>query len=472
MENLPACLVKIGEEPNFTLDAPRDRLPVLSPYFEQDIEAMGPQAKSPAIGVSLELLPETRDSEAYILLDAAEAKDVLEALPHGLQWSTNGDVLASGYEVLAMGVPPVLLFSLAVLGLLQAFVAVEKTGTACAFLTPRHSLRWPAWSRKESKESMYLVLRWVEEEREDFHENPPAADSILKGRTLRLVQATEVSCTYTTNTNYGLLSSHAKAPILDLYWSLPSPPLYSVSADHCFSVTDLTTGQKVRRICAHREIINIVDRTKANGSGTELITTASDDATVKIFEGGEEASKQPVATLNVRGPATAICWNADGSQIYVGALDNEVHVYDLREQEQVYSLRGHNDTPTSLALSLDGNYLLAPSLSSQTIIHDVRPFSPSATRVHRLLLGSPAGFENTLLRGAWSKDDGGHRVAVGGADRMVCIWEVETSKILYKLPGHKGTVTSVDFHPKEPIILTGSKGGTMLLGEIEPTITV
>ena len=88
---------------------------------------------------------------------------------------------------------------------------------------------------------------------------------------------------------------------------------------------------------------------------------------------------------------------------------------------------------------------------------------------------------------------------------MVCIWEVESGKILYKvsyehsissepslkeifqLPGHKGTVTAVDFHPKEPIsaymtylvvyfcvltvhvvVLTGGKDATMLLGELEP----
>ena len=50
-----------------------------------------------------------------------------------------------------------------------------------------------------------------------------------------------------------------------------------------------------------------------------------------------------------------------------------------------------------------------------------------------MLQGAPAGFENTLLRGAWSKDDGGRRVAVGGADRMVCIWEVDSGKILYKV---------------------------------------
>ncbi|KAG6839388.1 hypothetical protein C0991_003093 [Blastosporella zonata] len=271
--------------------------------------------------------------------------------------------------------------------------------------------------------------------------------------------------TYPPNTNYGLISSLTKAPILDLQWSLSSPVLYTVSADHLLSTVDLTTGQRLRKIRAHREIINTIDRTFA--AGTELLATGSDDGTVKIWEGGEDAGKQAVATFELNCPVTSVCWSADGANVYIGALDNEIHVYDIRKNEQVYSLKGHTDTPTSLSLSPNGSFLLSPSFSSQTLIHDVRPFSPSANRIHRALQGAPAGFENTLLRGAWSKDDGGQRVAVGGADRTVTIWEVESGKILYKLPGHKGTVTSVDFHPKEPIILTGSKDGTMLLGEIE-----
>jgi len=272
--------------------------------------------------------------------------------------------------------------------------------------------------------------------------------------------------TYAPNTNYGLLSSHARAPILDLQWSLFSPLIYSVSADHTLCMTDVTTGQRVRKIRAHREIINTLDRTIA-GSGTELLATGSDDGTVKIWEGGDEASKQPVATFEIGCPVTAVCWNKEGNAVYIGAIDNEVHIYDLRKGAETATLTGHTNTPTSLALSPNGSYLLSPSFSSQTIVWDVRPFAYNPSRIHRVLHGAPAGFENTLLHGAWSKDDGGKRVAVGGADRMVCIWDVESGKILYKLPGHKGTVTSVDFHPKEPIILTGSKDGTMLLGEIE-----
>ena len=137
----------------------------------------------------------------------------------------------------------------------------------------------------------------------------------------------------------------------------------------------------------------------------------------------------------------------------------------------------------------------------------MRPFSPSPTRIHRVLAGAPAGFENTLLKGAWSKDDGGQRVAVGGADRTVTIWDVESSKILYKVRLYLLTSSKVshqclsclaigvqslaltstprnqlvsllhpvtDLHLLIPgsLVLTGGKDGTMLVGELEQGISV
>ncbi|KAJ7575272.1 WD40-repeat-containing domain protein [Mycena floridula] len=242
---------------------------------------------------------------------------------------------------------------------------------------------------------------------------------------------------YPLNTNHGSLSNMTKALILDFQSSLYSPMLYTVGTDHNLCIIDVTTSQRIRRICAHREIMNSLDRTMA---GVLASVTASDDKTVQ----------HPAATFELKCPAIPVCFNADGANVYIGALGNEIHF--------TRSMRFcHTNTPTSLSLSPNGHFL-SPSLSSQTLIHDVRLFSSSPTRVHRSLQGAPTGFENTLLR----------EVTVGGADRMVCIWDVESGRLLYKLPGHKGAVTAVDFHPKEPIILTGSKDGIMLLGEIHP----
>jgi len=167
-------------------------------------------------------------------------------------------------------------------------------------------------------------------------------------------------------------------------------------------LSDLTTGQRIKKIRAHRGIINSLARSNA-GHGIELVATASDDSTVKIWECGDEGSRDNVATWELGCPVTSVCWGPDGNSVFVGALDNLIHVrvhtpshftcltlvqvYDLRKNQEVYALTGHTDTPTSISLSPDGTHILSPSLSSQTIIHDIRPFSPSPTRVHRILQG-------------------------------------------------------------------------------------
>jgi len=53
------------------------------------------------------------------------------------------------------------------------------------------------------------------------------------------------------------------------------------------------------------------------------------------------------------------------------------------------------------------------------------------------------------LRVAWSPDS--LRISAGSADKFLYIWDAETTKISYKLPGHLGSVNDVDFHPIEPI---------------------
>jgi Prp8 binding protein len=60
----------------------------------------------------------------------------------------------------------------------------------------------------------------------------------------------------------------------------------------------------------------------------------------------------------------------------------------------------------------------------------------------------PSIFQN-LLRCSWSPD--GTKVSAGSADRFVYIWDTTSRRIIYKLPGHNGSVNDVVFHPKEPI---------------------
>ncbi|KAK4690079.1 Prp8 binding protein, partial [Tremellales sp. Uapishka_1] len=272
--------------------------------------------------------------------------------------------------------------------------------------------------------------------------------------------------TYPPHDNYGILPNVHKMAILDIAYSLDSEVIYSGGADGTLIATSLKNGDRLARYYAHFGPLNSIAVTIS--SGRELVLTGGDDGIARVFDLALD-SKDPVAEFDDGRdcPVTAVEWSADGNQCFVGGVDNEVKVWDLRTVKVLYTLSGHTDTIASLALSPSGHYLATYSLDSALIIYDVRPFSSDPMRVYRSLTGAPAGFESSLIRCAWSHTDHGARIAVGGGDRTVTVFEVETGKILYKLPGHKGTVTAVDFHPREPIILTGSKDTNLLLGELD-----
>jgi len=59
--------------------------------------------------------------------------------------------------------------------------------------------------------------------------------------------------------------------------------------------------------------------------------------------------------------------------------------------------------------------------------------------------GAPTGQERNLLKASW--DSNGEKIAAGSGDQSVAIWEARTGKLLNKLPGHRGAVNDVRFHP-------------------------
>lgn len=111
-----------------------------------------------------------------------------------------------------------------------------------------------------------------------------------------------------------------------------------------------------------------------------------------------------------------------------------------------HSLLGHTDTVTSLQLSPDQTTLLSNAHDSTVRTWDVRPFAP-VDRGLKTYDGAPTGHERNLLKASWDAD--GKRIAAGSGDQSVAIWDAATGKLLHKLPGHKGAVNDVRFHPQD-----------------------
>ncbi|KAI1193969.1 WD40 repeat-like protein [Nemania serpens] len=257
--------------------------------------------------------------------------------------------------------------------------------------------------------------------------------------------------------NYGVLNGH-KGAVLDLQWSRDSEILYSASADMHLASWDLTSGTRIRRYIGHEEIINAIDISKR---GDELLISASDDGTIGIWD---PRTRNAVEYIETDFPITAIAVSEAGNEIYSGGIDNDIKVWDMRKKAVVYSMLGHNDTITSLRVSPDSQSLLSYSHDSTAKTWDIRPFAPTERHI-RTFDGAQMGIEKNLIRASWDK--AGKKIGVGAGDGTVIIWSNDNGKLLYKLPGHKGTVNCAEFAPNdEPIILSASSDRRMLLGEL------
>ncbi|CAG9982090.1 unnamed protein product [Clonostachys byssicola] len=264
--------------------------------------------------------------------------------------------------------------------------------------------------------------------------------------------------TYGDCENYGVLNGH-KGAILDLQWSRDSEILYTASADMHLASWDLTSGTRIRRYIGHEEVINAVDISRR---GEELLVSGSDDSTIGIWD---PRTKNAADYIETDFPITALALSQAGNEIYTGGIDNDIRVWDLRKKAVIYSMPGHSDTVTSLRVSPDSQSLLSYSMDSTVRTWDIRPFAPAQRQI-RTFDGATKGIENNLLGASWDSD--GKKIAAASGDGTVMVWSSASGKLLYKLPGHKGTVNCAEFSPgQDPILLSASSDRTMLLGELK-----
>ncbi|MCJ1442945.1 MAG: hypothetical protein MMC23_003442 [Stictis urceolatum] len=264
--------------------------------------------------------------------------------------------------------------------------------------------------------------------------------------------------TYGECENIGVLNGH-KGAILDLQWSRDSRAVFSASADSTIASWDSETGQRIRRHVGHEEIVNCLD---VSQRGQEILVSGGDDGNIGIWDARQKWAADYIGTDY---PITAVALAEAGNEIYTGGIDNEIKVWDPRKKSTpAFTMHGHNDTVTSLQVSPDSQALVSNSHDGTVRTWDIRPFAPQ-DRAIRVYDGAPTGLERNLIRATW--DSKGEKVAAGSGDRSVVVWDARSGKLSYKLPGHKGTVNDVRFHPTgEPIILSASSDRTMMLGEL------
>jgi len=267
--------------------------------------------------------------------------------------------------------------------------------------------------------------------------------------------------TYGECENFCVLKGHTNA-VLELHWSPEGNQVYSCSADMSVAVWDVEQGKRVKKLSGHSAIVNSVQPSRR---GSPMLVSGGDDGTVKLWD---LRIRRCVHTFEHQYQMLAVHFDDTSDRVFAGSLDNNIYVFDVRKrgEEPMMTLEGHADNVTGLSVSASGNWLLSNSMDQTIRMWDIRSYFAGATseRCSHVLQGATHNFEKNLLRVRWSPDD--KFATAGSADRFVNIWDMRSKSLVYKLPGHNGSVTECAFHPKEPIIASASSDKTLYLGEL------
>jgi WD40 repeat protein len=219
--------------------------------------------------------------------------------------------------------------------------------------------------------------------------------------------------------------------------------------DGSVSLWEVTTGQEVKRLKGHTDVVTSV----AYSPDGKMLALGSEDKTVRVWE---VATGQEVKQLTGHtGMVTAVAYSPDGKTLASGSWDGTVRVGGVATGQEVKQLTGHTSMVTAVAYSPDGKTLASGSWDGTVRVWEVA----TGQEVKRL-----AGHTKWVTAVAYSPD--GKTLASGSWDNTVRVWEVATGQEVRRLTGHTAEVSSVAYSPDGQTLASGSEDNTVRVWEV------
>lgn len=154
--------------------------------------------------------------------------------------------------------------------------------------------------------------------------------------------------------NIAVLKGHSNA-VTSVCFEHTNELVYSASADKSLIVWDIEAAKLRKKYKGHIAIVHAVSAPKKL---LNLMASASDDTLVKVFD---TRVKKETHNFANKYPMTSVAMSETGDRVFAGGIDNVIRCFGLKSGKQEYTMEGHMDTVSCLALSHDGSFLMSNS---------------------------------------------------------------------------------------------------------------
>jgi dipeptidyl aminopeptidase/acylaminoacyl peptidase len=208
---------------------------------------------------------------------------------------------------------------------------------------------------------------------------------------------------------------------LDVVFSPQGDRLAVAGADNIIRIFEVATGKEQLTITSHSDWVMAV---AWNADGSKL-ASGSRDKTSKVFDG---ASGELLVTYSGHGqPVKGVAFHPEGNDVFSSGADNKIHRWTIAEAKKTAEVAFGGEV---FKLVRAGDFLFATSADKTA-----RQFTAADQNQVR----SFAGHVDWALSIAYH--GGTQRVAAGGFDGQVHIWNAESGEAVatfYAAPGFTG----------------------------------
>jgi WD40 repeat protein len=234
-------------------------------------------------------------------------------------------------------------------------------------------------------------------------------------------------------------------------FSPASPVLASAGDDRQIIWWDLTTGHRIKTLNEQAQAVSCL-RYSPDG---RTLASIGYEKQMHLYDGvtGELSGVMACPCRDMR----ALAYSPDGLLMAAAGRNGKLRVWKTGTSETVFEL-DHDRRVRCLAFSTDGTQLAAAGDSQLISLLDAR------TGQELLTVPSRQGRVMSMTF------CGPSRLATGGSDDSIRIWNLETRCEELRLLGHKGSVGTLAFEPSLGVLVSGSFDTSLRVWKLSETI--
>jgi WD40 repeat protein len=164
-----------------------------------------------------------------------------------------------------------------------------------------------------------------------------------------------------------------------------------------------------------------------------------------------------IAELKHQNPLTTLRVDPTGRFVAAGAQDLDVQLWNLDDGNH-FSLSGHKSWVRSIDFSADGKLMYTACWGGMIKIWDVSHEIPGMKRSFQAHQGAAR----------WVRlSPDGKRIATGGNDLLVKVWNAGSGELEQQFSGHDRHVYGVDFHPDGEHLVSQDLMGNVFVWDLK-----